>query len=314
MKKMKLMALVATFLVTIFCLSSFAADIKVSGYVQVQYVNAGEEVKDISNDPIHIKRGRLKVKAKSGSSSGCVYIDGSKDNNISLKEAYVQHAFDNGIEFTMGQILLPVSYTVLRSSTKRELPERPMVTKKLYAGERDRGLTISGKLAEVSYTIGAFNGVGIKSTNGWKDDNDKKDFVVRLTGVLAGLNWGASIYSGESGTSTDKKRTGVEFQYTLPTKTELRTEYIKGKEGKTDVEGWYVLASHPLIENLTGTVRYDTYDPNKDVKDDATDTIGVALNYQLDEATKITLAYLNPKEEGTDKKNSETTLRVQFKY
>jgi len=312
MKKVRLMSLVAAMVVAGMG-TSYAADIKISGYIQAQYVNAGTDT-TISNDPIHIRRARIKVEAKKGDSLGCIQIDGAKDNQISLKDAYLQHTFTNGVKVAMGQMKLPVSYTVLRSSSKRELPERPLVTQKLYKGERDRGITISGKLAEIAYTIGAFNGMGVEET--WKDNNDKKDITARLTGAVQDLQWGISVYQGNSGTDTtkDKNRTGVELRYTFPTKTELTGEYIKGKDGKKDAEGWYILATHPLIENLIGAIRYDTYDPDKDTSKDATDTLGISLVYQLDEAMKVTLAYLDPDEEGTEKKNTETTLRLQFKY
>jgi phosphate-selective porin len=134
----------------------------------------------------------------------------------------------------------------------------------------------------------------------------------------------------------DKIRYGADAQVYLDVLpiggTGIRGEFYSAKDfNKTakdslaDELGWYFWLSQNIYTKFGVAVRYDYWDPNtdKDVKNDATGTLSLALHYYWDSYVRITAAYDIPhqlkensifsKYDG-DKKDNRFTLQFQFMF
>lgn len=298
--------------------------LKVSGYIQARfeyldYENLADNATTTTNSLtkssstsitgsqgqslFYIRRGRFKFTYTPGPLSEYVlYFDGSK-NSVSLKEAYVKLKepwTGYGINLTVGQMNWPFGIEVERSSSVREVPERSLVVRTLFPGERDRGAKLSvGDIkagsAFLGLDLGVYNGWGLEnSTFTWQDPTKQKDVIVRGTIDLGFLGLCASYYDGQYyeprkvtktfqtntttgaitevtvGSTTPDKRYykgriggGLQaFHHFLPIGgTALLSEYIMGKEKGKPVAGWYAMLSQNLGSKLNLALRVDVYDP-----------------------------------------------------
>lgn len=307
--------------------------LRISGYVQAQYVQDESSVNEASGpaatrnrDQFSVRRGRLVfVYTANPTARVRVQVDASSAG-VSLRDAYIEltepwTAWRNTL--TAGQFKWPFGFEVLFSSSDREMPERSRVVRTLFPGERDRGVQLSGLgfQERFRYYVALVNGTGTAQAF---DFNEEKDVVGRLTYVFGPLDVGVSGYWGEDliattgnprGSPFDKERTGADFQLVTPVPgLGVRGEYIAGKERGADVDGWYL----DFIQNL-GTrhqfvVRADEYDPNTDLDDNAILTLGGAYLFHWDANTKLTFAYEMPEAEVNDVDDNVTTIRVQYRF
>jgi hypothetical protein len=298
--------------------------LKVSGYIQARfeyldYENLADNATTTTNSltkssstsitgsqgqgVFYIRRGRVKFTYTPGKMSEYVlYFDASKDK-VSLKEAYVKIKepwTGYGVNLTVGQMNWPFGIEVERSSSVREVPERSLVVRTLFPGERDRGAKLSVsdiKLgpAALGLDLGVYNGWGIEDkVFTWQDPTKQKDVIARGTIDLGFLGLCASYYDGQYyepnkvtktyqtntttgaitevtvGSTTGEKRYfkgriggGLQaYQQFLPLGgTALLSEYIMGKEKGKPVAGWYAMLSQNLGSKLNLALRVDAYDP-----------------------------------------------------
>lgn len=185
--------------------------IKISGYVQGQFLNAEDKgIKTFSgtNFPAEsqnvfmVKRGRLKTEYKSGLLNGVFQLD-ANENGIFIKDAYldVKEPWLEMLSIRGGLFKVPMSYELLNSSTSRFSPERARITQTLIPGERDLGAMITFQapkkhlLAPISLNIALFSGNSISPEN-----DNQKNLVARLyydnTFGNFQLGLGASTYQG----------------------------------------------------------------------------------------------------------------------
>jgi len=298
--------------------------LKVSGYIQARfeyldYENLADNATTTTNSltktsstsitgsqgqgVFYIRRGRIKFTYTPGPMSEYVlYFDASKDK-VSLKEAYIKLKepwTGYGVNLTVGQMNWPFGIEVERSSSVREVPERSLVVRTLFPGERDRGAKLSVsdiKLgpASLGLDLGIYNGWGIEDkVFTWQDPTKQKDVIVRGTIDLGFLGLCASYYDGQyyepqqvtktfqSNTSTGaitevtvgstkpekryyKGRLGgglqAYYQFLPLGGSALLSEYIMGKEKGKPVAGWYAMLSQNLGTKLNLALRVDAYDP-----------------------------------------------------
>lgn len=298
--------------------------LKVSGYIQARfehldYENLADNATTTTNSltksastsitgsqgqsVFYIRRGRVKFTYTPGAMSEYViYFDASKDK-VSLKEAYVKLKepwTGYGANLTVGQMNWPFGIEVERSSSVRELPERSLVVRTLFPGERDRGAKLSVAdimlgPAALGLDLGVFNGWGLDDkTFTWQDPTKQKDVIVRGTIDMGFLGLCASFYDGQyyeprsvtktcqtntttgaitevtvGSTKPDKRyfkgRIGgglQTYQQLLPFGgTALLSEYIMGKEKGKPVAGWYAMLSQNVGSKLNLALRVDAYDP-----------------------------------------------------
>lgn len=307
--------------------------LKISGYVQAQYVDDESSKDELSSptstknrDQFSVRRGRLKLVYKATKASKVTVAFDAASSGVTLKDAFIDLTESRtgwGNTLTAGQFNWPFGFEIGYSSSDREMPERSRVVRTLFPGERDRGVMLSGAAPNgvVNYKLAVVNGTGTTQSF---DFNSDKDFVGRVGLGLGRFDLGVSGYSGTdlsatnadpAGTEFDKTRYGADFQVVTPIPGLLtRGEYIVGEEKGSDVEGWYLY----LIQNL-GTkhqfvVRADSYDPNSDRGDNATMTLGGSYIYHFDEHAKVMLAYERPELEENDPDDNVATVRFQYKF
>lgn len=307
--------------------------LKISGYIQAQYVEDESSVDELNSptstknkDQFSIRRARLKFVYTATPYARFTFNPEVTSSGTSVKDAFVElieqrTQWKNTL--TTGQFNWPFGYEIAYSSSDRELPERTRVMRTLFPGERDRGVQLSGTSpnAMFNYKVAVVNGTGTAQSF---DFNGDKDFVGRVGGSFGPLDLGLSAYEGTDlvatsttpkGVEFDKTRQGIDFQYITPIQGLLaRGEYITGEEKGADVEGWYVY----LVQNI-GTrhqvaLRADEYDPNTDVSDNATLTLGGSYIFHWDAHSKIMFAYEKPKLEQNDPDDNVGTIRFQYKF
>ncbi len=253
--------------------------IKVSGYVQARYESyqtpdgvAEKADNKAPDNRFYVRRGRFKITGQPTSNTvGVIQLDiaGYDRAKIETKDLYVEyHPWGVGVPgpffVRLGQQNWPFGYVIERSSSAREVPERPKIFggtsvsmsgypsfNGLFAGERDKGIAlINPEPSKLDWALGLFNGTGIKAgdagsaflENGgrFEDNNSNKTIVGRLRyPVSENLNVGASIFSGTqavrkvsndpSAVEVDQTRLGLDFQYFMEDAS-IKGEYVSGKE------------------------------------------------------------------------------------
>ena len=186
--------------------------IKLSGYIQAQW-QYFENPAVYPGNYISLRRVRLKVQYQPIEGVVFVLQPDFVPSGFSLKDAYVE-LHDPWLKiFSLwaGQFNRP-NYEVEYSSSKREVPERSMVIRALYPGERAIGakLEVAPPTVPLKFQFALFNGndhMTIKDINGNninpvnKDFDNYKDLMGRLTynfklGNFGGLDIGVNGYYG----------------------------------------------------------------------------------------------------------------------
>ncbi len=111
----------------------------------------------------------------------------------------------------------------------------------------------------------------------------------------------------------------------LDPKLTLRAEAMFGKDrvptisssvpvslAQSNVKGYHIIASYNLNYRNTLAFRYEFFDPGYKVNDDVTG-YGLSYIHYLNPGAKLVFAHEVSKEQGFDRKNNVTTLRVQLK-
>ena len=305
--------------------------LKVSGYVQAQYVNVDGDDDVLlpdggsrNRDQFSVRRGRLKFTYRASELSRVVFAVDASSGGTSLKDGYIEliepwTSWKNTL--TAGQFNWPFGFEVGYSSADREVPEHSRVIRTLFPNEYDRGAMLSGGRDRFDYRLAVVNGGGTANSSDLESD---KDLVGRLGMKLGAINVGVSCYEGDALIATaaapegqlfDRTRWGVDAQATTPIPgLRVRGEWIQGEQLGSDVRGWYFY----LVQNV-GTrhqfaARLDEYDPNLDADGDAILTPTLAYSFFWDSNTKVMLAVEDPRRERNDPEDRALTARVQYKF
>ena len=254
-----------------------------SGYIQARYQNCDYANDDVPNedtfDTFLVRRARLKVTARPTERSTAVVEIDAGQNTVTVKDTYFQHAFGENSQvspsFRIGQFKWPFGYEVQYSSSKRETPERALVFRRFFPGERDQGAKImAAEESSFTWQLGAFNGTGIQK-NSATDLNDAKDIVANVKWKSANLDIGMSGYYGrgvwqEFGRpatylqGVPKIRYGADLQLHFDRLT-LKAEYVRGKgvdqaspswDQSTYVDGYYAQLGYDFTTKDTLVTRY----------------------------------------------------------
>jgi hypothetical protein len=311
--------------------------LKITGYLQAQYVNDERSTDDLGRnlDQFSVRRARVKFTYQATPTAKFVLQPDIATSGVTLKDGYVEltepwttwkHTL------TAGQFNWPFGYEIMYSSSMREVAERSRVVRTLFPGERDRGVMLSGLgLGEkLSYRVAIVNGTGTAQSS---DLNQQKDFVGRVGYSFGAFDVGASAYSGSdlvattrdaTGEEFDKERYGVDFQWATPLPgLGLRGEYITGSQAPSsgtartrshDVDGWYVYAIQNVGTRHQFVVRLDEYDPDTDVDDNAVRTINPSYIFHWDAHSKVMASYEFIETEANDPDDNVFTLRYQYSF
>lgn len=260
-----------------------------------------------------------------------------------------------GIQLLAGQQPLPLGYELERSSAERELPERALYNRTMFAGERGRGVFLR-------YGLGnnAFAHFGIWNSLTFQDPQQTSANTFGNLGSTlawhAGLRYYTLTYEfGISGffgkrpgfTFNDPANNNQPVQVpsvnrefifvdatvldVLVSGFTLRGELMLGKDRvpttrtvggvtvprftrSTNIVGYQIQGTYRLNYRNFLTVRYDVFDPDTGRGGDSTRTWGIAYSYFINPGVRLTAAYENPDEEGTELRNALWTIRLQYRY
>jgi hypothetical protein len=315
-----------------------------SGYIQPQFVSDERSSDDLTGvaatrnrDQFSVRRARIKFTYQFSPTSRFVFQpDFGTGGAPTLKDGYVEYTepwTSWRHTLTAGQFNWPFGFEIMYSSSNREMPERSNVIRTLFPGERDRGAMLSGTGfgERFNYRVAVVNGTGTAQAF---DFNKRKDIVGRVAGTFGPLDLGASIYRGServslagltAGREFDRDRAGIDFQWVTPVPgLGVRGEYIKGVQPPApgapvaaraaDVDGWYFYAIQNLGTRHQFVLRADEYDPNTDIADNATRTLGGSYIFHWDANSKFMFAYEQPELESADPDDNVFTLRYQYSF
>jgi hypothetical protein len=205
--------------------------IKVSGYIQGRYEwhddsgaglaapgTAGSAARGTSR--FLVRRGRLKTTYTGTMSEYMLQIDATPDGVV-LKDAEASLVLDDTVfpsptpwelKLTMGQFKAPFGFEILQSSGDREMPERTLMIRTLFPGERDRGArlnfrygafrlqtaVINGNVFPAVSTFDVNSGTVKDPIAGSIDQSSYKDVLGRVGADLGFIVFGGSGYWGHT--------------------------------------------------------------------------------------------------------------------
>ena len=176
-------------------ISSRAVEIEITGRVHAQWNTTSVDADGVISNDFLIRRARLTAEVKVNDLvSGKVQPDYG-EGRISLKDAYVELAFDPAFAVRVGQFKRAFDFFELESSTRGLTIERDgeirgldvcsgvgdlcsydSFTAGLEYADRDIGVGLEGAIEAFGYSFTATNGTGSNSS----DENDGKSFSGRL--------------------------------------------------------------------------------------------------------------------------------------
>lgn len=321
---------------------------KLSGYIQAQYVRDERSLNETTSatatrnlDQFSIRRGRVKFTYQFLPTSRFVIQPDITTSGVVLKDGFVEYTepwTSWKHTLTAGQFNWPFGFEIMYSSSQREMPERTLMYRTLFPGERDRGAMVSGLgfADRFNYRLAVVNGTGTAQSF---DFNKRKDIVGRAGGSFGPVDVGLSMYRGAelvslagltAGREFDKQRAGIDVQWITPLPGfGMRGEVLRGKQPpapgaavatarSSDVAGWYVYGIQNAGTRHQFVVRVDQYDPNTDAANSAsswyTRTIGGSYIFHWDANSKVMFAYETPKRQQQDIDDNVWTIRYQYSF
>jgi hypothetical protein len=186
-----------------------------------------------------------------------------------LQDAFISLGPARKLQLDAGQLKVPMGAEGLQSSAALETIERA-----LFASDRARGGAFGDirdvgavlrytPAASLDVVAGTFNGSGESQND--LDKNDRKAVAGRLAlrpAFAKGLQLGAwGVSAGEEPGRPRRDRMGGELQL-VREQFVLRAEYVTGKDGAIEREGYYGLFAYKLRPEIEAVVRFDSWDPD----------------------------------------------------
>ncbi|MDR1594674.1 MAG: OprO/OprP family phosphate-selective porin [Prevotellaceae bacterium] len=262
---------------------------KISGLLNVryQYSDEGEGLNSFD-----IRRARISFKGEiSPLIDYCIQADFAKNPRI-LDAFFNWHPTDV-FNIKAGEFKIPFSLENPYSTHAFEMIENSMIITALsgyddvsgiVANGRDIGINFYGKFLRTGnynmfgYSMGLFNGNGINVS----DDNKSKDFTgTFFIYPLKEITLSVSHYNGSTGRQGEniqRVRTGGGARY-VNNKLLVRSEYICGKTGDLDSDGYYVVAGYFVHPKLQTLLKYDHFRRDISTKETWQTNYVVGVNY-----------------------------------
>lgn len=290
--------------------------LKLSGYTHIGYSYLDKGI-----NGFRIRRARMKLNGEV--LRNVIYkiqVDTTKTSI--LLDATIELASFQYARLTFGQFKIPFSLENLTSSSALDTINRSQTVEKLCPGRdirangRDIGVAITGEFSKVGYTLGVFNGSGINKS----DYNKQKDIVGRL--VFSPYNFlalGIAHYKGRYSSSPEsapinKLRNCIEMSL-VHHPFSIKSEFIFGKDDKTDKYGWYVQGEYFLVpKKIQAIIKYDSFDKDKDMKGEKIDVITLGLNLVFSKKNKLQINYEFHREEKREISNDQILAQFQVGF
>lgn len=331
---------------------------KQSSYIQTQFRDTNQ--KGGATDAFSNRRMRIgstqTIDAKTSIKWSFDIATGTNTTTAQMRDAFVIYDVEPSLEkvgtqITMGQHALPLGYELERSSSEREFPERSIYNQRMFSGERSRGINIKHGISKDTLVhIGGWDALSF---------NDPEQSAIapgpeNRLGMSGGIRHygknfdiGVSHFAGERAKITTGSGSGAvvhprvdrEFTYVDATYVGLllpelyvRAEAMFGKDRvpvsgtpssprtKTDMTGHQIQVGYNLSYNNQINFRFEQFDPNTDVDNNAVIGYGVSYIHYLNPGARVTLAHEifdDASRAGAGVRQQRyhiTTLRVQFRF
>ncbi len=305
--------------------------LKISGYVQARYayLDAQPPLSQFS-----VRRARLKTEYQGDWARFMLQIDamgGSdfiRDAEATLSEPWSGKQY---LSLTAGLHKVPFGFEGPYSSVDREFPERTLMTRSFFPGERDRGVKLTFHSRFLWAYAGVYDGNFTQMPGFTTKDNDtEKDvtlrvmadfkwFVIGTSGVIGRTLKPADAVQEQGAHYVPRNRLGFDAQLYLDLfsfgGTSLIGEFVAGtsywasgieRAGQSAL-GWYLLLTQNIFEHEQVSFRYDFFDPATGTRNqpDPTkstkpaplnqiQTFGIALTHYFDDVFKASVSYEMP--------------------
>ncbi|MFL6237262.1 MAG: porin [Thermoanaerobaculia bacterium] len=257
-----------------------------------------------------------------------------------LTDGYVNwnhYAFAN---IRAGQFKTPFGFEQLYADPRLLTLERSLVNDRLTLS-RQLGAQLGGDLLgkRLAYAVGVFNGNGVNNSG---NDNGKFLWAGRLAAVpwkgsgSAGWSAGGNAFQSEdnalslpdlgfdSNLFTGKRHGfGVDSQVEIGPFS-LWAEYLRVRfepanrrpAASFDSAGWYVQGGWYVVpQKLQAVLKYETFDPSRQVSGGAVSTDTAGLNYYIKgNNLKLQLDYLRTDLGGNSETQNKVLLRLQAQF
>jgi phosphate-selective porin len=112
----------------------------------------------------------------------------------------------------------------------------------------------------------------------------------------------------------DRDRIGGEIAYTKDA-FDFRGEYIKGNDGATNKDGWYIQGGYFFIPTkLQGVLKFDIYDPNTKIGHDITNVYTIGTNWYFTKWVYLQGNYEVKDEMGKELDNNTLSGQVTLQF
>jgi hypothetical protein len=285
---------------------------QLSGYAQFLYIYYEKGI-----DTFSIPRARLSLAgALVKNLKFRLQVDAAR--SPALIDAVLDYQFKPYLGVRIGQYYVPFSLESTTSDSELDLIYRSQVVLALSPGRdigyqgRDIGVMLTGGHSILEYYLGVFNGAGTNRL----DTNKNKDVGARvILRPVKGLAVGGSLYDGrysanQGAPPVTRDRAGLEGLLSLGRFT-LKSEYIAAKDDQTSRSGWYVQGACDIVRGrFQGLARWDTFDPDRDLREDRNDSLTLGGTWFIWGKTKLMVNYSLVRREGEGTTNQ--LFAVQF--
>lgn len=296
-----------------------AAKLKFSGYVQGRYerhddadFGVDEKGNPRGTNRFLVRRARLKTVYAGDMSEFVLQIDAIGEGGI-VRDAEASLVVDGAtigvpggkdlkLKLTAGQFKIPFGHEILQSTSVREMPERTLMIRRLFPGERDRGLRFTADYKVLRFAVAIING-NMTTDPIYKtfDQTSFKDVVGRVGADFKWLAFGGSWHVGHTlKTTLGKPASGAmpavptsyeryarlrlggdaQFQHEVPSIGQLilRGELVWTRDRNMDFSGvpaasclntsslgWQGTVVQNIGKRFGAVVRVDQFDENRGV-------------------------------------------------
>lgn len=293
---------------------------KIGGTIQAMasYAQTGADTSQLG---FGLRRVRLKTYFGMGNVSAFVQFEGT---SYKLLDARMTYKFSDAANISVGRFIgAGVRSGGLTSHTDIDIVERPLSAQKwgvntVGSDYRDYGASVFGKFGGLSYTLTAHNGDGAQNI---RASHQSQGTLLNSTSAISGMltykpeainGLEAGGYYGMGNATFNDYASYNAYVYWEPKPIRIKAEIIglTNKFGATDLNslGYYVFGAFGFMDNWEALVRYENYDGNTDIDNNAQTLITIGARYALFpdkvSASKITFAYVIHSEEGTEIDNN----------
>jgi phosphate-selective porin len=317
-------------------------------HAQAEFGDQGDTRFGTGNNRFYVRRARLSMSGRYAEFFD-FKLDVEMSGNLGETTGNRGQMLDGFINWTrypmanvkVGQFKAPFGYELLSPDITLYTIERALVSDRLpinrQIGAQLSGVFLGGRL---NYATGLFNGTGANTS---LNDNDAFAWAGRIAGIpwqgkLAGFDsrWalGTEVFStkdnGRGSQATEfgfagnaftgqRQAIGVNTQFRVG-RLDLWCEYLQSRYkpddalpfSTFDADGWYAQAAYTVLpDKLQAVVRFDSFDPNRRVDDNSTDTWTLGTNYLFSQDVKLMVDYLFFNAPGQPDHSQKLLMRLQ---